>query len=268
MRFSLVTLALLLCHSVEGGVSRPEIAVNLDGSVGGGSEFSAGVSPVIKWAASSTVCGGNCDVEGGINLKVDESNKNPYSVWGKVKSSVFGWKLAGRFNVDSSNLSKVGVEIGMSGGPVDTGIQIKGGVDGDGEVSVSNVKVSQSVDAFGGSLKVSPSYNIANGRGDVTVSYGIEGTTVTVDANEDTQKLTVEKEFGDNLVAPSISTTGDVTLSLSRSIEKGTVSATIKPNDSVNLKWEDGKWSANLNAPMEGAGFTDGVHLGISCSGF
>jgi hypothetical protein len=208
-------------------------------------------------------------IQGGVNLKVVESNAMPYSVWGKVKKSLMGWSVAARVDADSSDLNQMAVDLQLSGGPANTGIQLKGSANGAARSgTVSSVKLTQSVDGLGGAWTVIPQYNLDSGKGDVKVAYGIAGATVTVDAAGDSQKVTVSKQFGEkNRIAPSISTKGDVELEYSRSIASGSLTTTIKPNNSINVKWQDGNWAANLNAPMAGIEFKEGAKLSVSCSG-
>jgi hypothetical protein len=208
-------------------------------------------------------------IQGGVNLKVVESNAMPYSVWGKVKKSLLGWNVAARVDTDSSDLNQMAVDLQLSGGPAGTAIQLKGSANAaDRSGSVSSVKVTQKVDGLGGSWTVAPRYNLDSGKGDVKVAYGIAGATVTVDAAGDSQKVTVSKQFGEkNRIAPSISTQGDVELEYSRSIASGSLTTTIKPNKSVNVNWQDGSWAVNLNAPVEGIEFKKGAKVSVSCSG-
>mmetsp|Transcript_46771 Transcript_46771/g.141683 ORF Transcript_46771/g.141683 Transcript_46771/m.141683 type:complete len:88 (-) Transcript_46771:81-344(-) len=74
----------------------------------------------------------------------------------------------------------------------------------------------------------------------------------------DDQTLTVSRQVtDDDTIAPSISSSGDVSLQWKRSLDAGQITTTLKPSDSVNVKWEDGAWTANIEAPMDGMSVED-----------
>lgn len=153
------------------------------------------------------------------------------------------------------------------GGPSETGLLLSGTADTDaGTISLENVKVSQNVDTVDGVWTVIPSYNLVTQQGNVKLAYGNPGVSLSLDANMDQQKVTVAKGFGTNIIAPSITNQGDVEVQVTRRFETGFVTATIKPNESVNVKWSDGKWVANVKAPMNGD-FAKEAKITLSCTG-
>lgn len=205
-----------------------------------------------------------------MNLRVDDTGEMPFTVWGKVKSTLMGWNVAARVSADSTNINKLGLDVQASGGPVGTGIQVTGSADADAlTAKIASVKLSQSVQALGGSLTVEPGYNLNAEKANVKVVYGIDGTAVVVNADATTQMVTVLQQLGDNnRIAPSITSDGDVTLEYRRAIQTGSLTATLKPKDSVNLRWADGKWMVNVNAPIEGVGINaEGIKFSASCTG-
>lgn len=206
--------------------------------------------------------------QGGLTVKADvKSNTIPFRGWAKIKRSAFGFQSSARFDVDSDNLNKVGVDLAILGGPTKTGLLVSGSVDTEhGIVALENVKVSQNVDSLGGVWSVVPSYNVGSQKGNVQLAYGSSGIAVSLDADVDQQKLTVAKGFGANVIAPSITNQGDVEVQFTRMLPTGSVVATIKSNDSVNIKWSDGKWIANINAPI-GRDFAKETRVTLSCMG-
>lgn len=153
------------------------------------------------------------------------------------------------------------------GGPTGTGLLVSGSVDTDnGIVALENVKVSQNVDSLGGVWSVVPSYNLGSQKGNVKLAYGSSGISVSLDADIDQQKLTVAKGFGANVIAPSITNQGDVEVQFTRQLPTGSVTATIKSNDSINVKWSDGKWVANVKAPI-GRDFAKEAKVTLGCTG-
>lgn len=164
-------------------------------------------------------------------------------------------------------MSKVGVDLAVIGGPTGTGLLLKGTVDTDnGIIALENVKVSQNVDTLGGVWSVVPSYNVGSQKGNVKLAYGSSGISVSLDADIDQQKLTVAKGFGNNVLAPSITNQGDVEVQFTRKLSTGSVTATIKSNDFVNVQWTDGRWVANVKAPIS-SDFAKETKLTLSCTG-
>ncbi len=164
-------------------------------------------------------------------------------------------------------MSKVGVDLAILGGPTGTGLLVSGSVDTDqGIVALENVKLSQNVDSLGGVWSVVPSYNLGSQKGNVKLAYGTSGVSVSIDADMDQQKLTVAKGFGANVIAPSITNQGDVEVQFTRKLPTGSVVATVKSNESLNVKWSDGKWVANLKAPL-GRDFAKEARVTLSCTG-
>lgn len=206
--------------------------------------------------------------QGGLTVKADvKSNTIPFRGWAKIKRSAFGIQSSAKFDVDSEDLTKVGVDLAIIGGPTGTGLLLTGTVDTDnGLVALENVKVSQNVDTLGGVWSVVPSYNIGSQKGNVKLAYGSSGVSVSLDADVDQQKVTVAKGFGANVIAPSITNQGDVEVQFTRKLQTGSVTATIKSNDSVNIKWTDGKWVANVKAPISGD-FAKEAKVTLSCTG-
>lgn len=126
-------------------------------------------------------------------------------------------------------------------------------------VSVSKVNVKKSL----GGLTVNPRVTLGD-KTDVSVAYDWENTSVKVDAVRDAQKLTIAQKIGENnLIRPSITTGGDFSVDYERTLDTGTtLTTTLSPNDSVNVKLEDGPWMCNINAPVDGLSF-DGITIAI-----
>ena len=93
-------------------------------------------------------------------------------------------------------------------------------------------------------------------RGDVVVSYDAGGAGVRVVASPDsTGEITVSQNVmgPDNVLSPSIPTGGDMSLRWDRNLKDGgSLTTTVAPGDSVGVRWTDGPWVADVNAPLEG----------------
>lgn len=185
-------------------------------------------------------------------MSVTDDQAMPYSLWGKIKKTVGGVGLSARMDTKSSNMNSFDLDLQAVKGP--TGIQLKGKADTeDNSVAINNLKLSQKIAAPGGSLTLVPKYNIPKQKADITLSYGTDMGTITIDANKDKQKVTISKDFGDEIgaVKPSITTDGDVELQYSRSLGSGSVAASYKPNEYAEVTYTDGPWEATVTAPMD-----------------
>jgi len=255
---NLITRLALLSSSVWvvvlAGPSKPELSLRINSD-----SFDKGLGlgllePTVKWQTSGSLA--DCDVQGGLEMSVTEETSMPYKLWGKVKKTVGGIGLSTRVDTSSSNLNALGLDVQATKGA--TNLQIKGKADtGDASVSVNTVKVKQTLPALGGSLTLIPKYNLPAKKADVTVSYSTGGTVFTVDADASKQKVTIQQPLPETIggsVAPSITTEGDITLSYSRPVGSGVVSATYKPNDFATVTYNDGPWSATVKAPMDSFG--------------
>lgn len=131
---------------------------------------------------------------------------------------------------------------------------------GDATFTTRGVNIRTSIEAPKGKVTLSPRYNVGNKKADIGVSYAVAGTSVSIDSAS--KKVTLAQVVGGKtLVIPSITPNGDLDVTVQRNFEGfGRVTAAIKPNSAVNVKWEDGPWVANMNAPMNGFKF-DGVDV-------
>lgn len=187
-------------------------------------------------------------------MRVENVDSMPFSLWGKLKRSFGGWNLSARFDSSSDDLNTWGVDLRAVGAGGSTALQATGAASlAATYAEVSNLKLTQKVNGLGGSWTLIPRFNVRSRKADMTVAYAIEDTVVIVDAASNKQKVTINQRIGENnAVSPSITTDGEVDFEYRRSLASGSLSATVKPNDSINLKWEDGPWEANFKVPMEG----------------
>lgn len=186
----------------------------------------------------------------------------PFHLWGKAQKTVSGVSLSAQADASSANLNQLEVDLRASS--AGTSLQIQGSLDVDNTVvEVGNVKLTQKLKGLGGSWTVAPRYNVKSSKSDLAVAYGIQDTVISIDAALDRQKIRVSQTIGDNQVSPSISTEGEVELEYRRNIGTGAVTAAIKPNSHIGVKWEDGPWVADFQAPMDGMTFTDGVKMNV-----
>ena len=177
----------------------------------------------------------------------------PYGVWGRVKGSVGDIGLSAKVETSSGNLNTLGLNV-QATAPSGTTMQVAGVAKTDKpSVSIGNVQVTQTVDTNVGTFAITPKYNLDSGSANVKLAYGRDDTSVTIDANADSQKVTVSQAFGGkNLLTPSITSDGDVEVQYKRSIGSGAATVAVKPGSHVGVTYEDGPWVATVTADLDG----------------
>jgi hypothetical protein len=88
----------------------------------------------------------------------------------------------------------------------------------------------------------------------VFLGYDTGRTAVTIEASQSKQKLTLSQELPKgNLIVPSVTSKGDFAVAWKKSLPDGnSVTTTLKVNDSICVKWQDGPWTATMVSPMDG----------------
>ena len=176
----------------------------------------------------------------------------PCSIWGKIKGSFQGIDVSAQADTTSETLTTFGLDLQASA-PTGTSLQVTAVADTEKpSLTIGNVKLTQKIKTDFGAFTVIPKYNVPSSKADVRVSYGRDDTIVTIDATADKQKITVSQAIGDDIVSPTFSTDGDVEFAYSRSVGPGTLTTTYKPDAYLGFTYEDGPWTATLQAPVEG----------------
>mmetsp|Transcript_4212 Transcript_4212/g.6393 ORF Transcript_4212/g.6393 Transcript_4212/m.6393 type:complete len:268 (+) Transcript_4212:116-919(+) len=253
-----LVLACGLLETSHAEIGTPKVSIGLSngnhGKIGG-------LEPKVNWKATGEY--GSFDMEGGIDMTVEDVDSMPYSVWGKIKRSIVGgFDLSARADAKAQSLSQVGLEFRLDGDTTSVQVLCSAAAD---SFSVNKVNAKKSVTLFGGKLSVNPRFLLGAGTTEATVAYDLEKTSIVVDATSSSQKLTVGRQIGDDLfISPSITTDTRFSLDVAKSTDSvGKITTTLTPNECINLKWEDGPWTANINAPMSGIKFDEGVNVGI-----
>lgn len=264
MKTCISAVALIsLISSVEAGVG-PQISVGVSNH---------GVEPALKWKTSGSAAG-LFEYEGGVDATVETSKTEaheasilgkitgrdedvpskveaalPYVVWGKIKRSVGDFDLTAKGSVKSTQLENINLDVNVDG-PIGS-LQITGKA---GEsIAVKGIQYKKAFGALGGKLSLNPRYSVAGNSPDVGVGYTAGGTSVGIDTAGST-KLTVRQRLGENnVVAPTVSTSGDWSLAYTRQMtDSGALTTTYKPNTSLKLEYKDGPWVGSLVSPVDG----------------
>lgn len=118
-------------------------------------------------------------------------------------------------------------------------------------VTLSKVQVTKDISTIGGTLTLTPKYDLGSSKGDIRLGYAMDGTSFQLDAQS--KKLTVAHSFSDrDTIVPTVNLAGDVSLSYSRNLDKGRITTTYTPNDSVKVQWSDGVYETTFKAPLDG----------------
>jgi hypothetical protein len=99
---------------------------------------------------------------------------------------------------------------------------------------------------------------------EVTIDHQMDNTNVKLTASADNQEVTISQQIDDNnRIAPTINNRGDISVQWERSLgDDSALTATLKPNDSLNVEWKDNDWTANVDMPMDGAN-VNGANVSI-----
>lgn len=260
-----VALAKQCLAGSDGGLPPPEISIGLNTASASTSKF-GGIEPLIKWKNNGKYM--SCDVEGGIDITLTDVNKFKESVWGKVKKNVkgFGLSAAGKMSLKQPKFIDFDIQCDT---PAETKIQaLASTTEGfNGGFSVDKVKMVQALDTDIGAVVIAPTYDMNSRKGDLSLAYANnDSSSIQVDVNTDKDaKVTFTKRVGDTTIfQPSLTTSGQVELQYDTKVAYGTLSTTYKPDHHVNVKWSDGAWQANFNAPMSGYyNLNEGVKVSV-----
>jgi len=90
---------------------------------------------------------------------------------------------------------------------------------------------------------------------EITVDHQMDRTNIKLTASADNQEVTISQQLDDaNRIAPTINNRGDVSVEWERSLgDDSSLTAKLKPNDSLNVEWRDNDWTANVDMGLDGA---------------
>ena len=173
-----------------------------------------------------------------------------------------GWGVSARAEFQGTDFTNAGVEIDANNADVDLDIHLEANA-GNG-FSVNRVEATKRLNSDGANIAVNPRYNVESEEADVVISYDKDGTSLELTASQDAQSLTLSRQLDDdNRVAPTLSSSGDVSVEWERSLgDDNSLTATLSPNNSLDLEWKDADWTANINMPIDGTDIT-GTNVSI-----
>jgi hypothetical protein len=148
-----------------------------------------------------------------------------------------------------------------------------GSEEADVVVSYDNGSTNVQLTASAESQEVSATHNMGDtivgvtasaDSQEVTLDHTMDSTNIKLTASADNQEITVRQQLDDNnSVAPTINNNGDMSVAWERSLgDDSSLTATLKPNESLDVEWNDGDWTANVNCGLDGVN-VDGANVSI-----
>jgi hypothetical protein len=223
-----------------------------------------GLDPTVTW--ENCAKSGDFDLSYGIEAAVHPTSdlaSLPRSIWGKVKTNVSGWGVTARAEVDAQSLETANVQIDADNTENDLSVRLTA-TGGGKDFAIRSFEATKGFDADGAHITFNPRYNMETKESDVVVDYANGDTTVTLTASLDAQKVTLSQQVdANNRVAPTVSSEGAFSLEWERTLtDDSSLTATLKPNDSLDVEWKDSDWTANINMPIDGTN-VNGANVSI-----
>jgi hypothetical protein len=208
----------------------------------------------------------------------------PRKIWGKASTDISGWGVSARADVNPQDMGRADVEINADNAANDLSVNLVASAGND--FAVRRVEATKGLDANGGRITVTPRFNLEDDSRDVVINYSNDSTDVKLTASADAQEVEVNHNLGDtdlklsasagnqevtisqridanNRVAPTVNNNGDFSVEWERRLgDDSSLTATLRPNDSLDVEWRDDAWTANVNMPIDGANI-NGANVSI-----
>jgi hypothetical protein len=222
-----------------------------------------GLDPTLTWSDSTST--GDLDLSYGIKAAVRPTTdlaSLPRSIWGKASTDISGWGVSARAEVDGQNFNNADVELQASNAKADLSVSVD--AQAGKNMVVRSVEATKGLNQNGARITVTPRYNLQTEDKDVVLTYSKDNTNAKLTASADSQELTVSQQIdADNRLAPTINNNGDFSLEYERRLsDSSSLTANLKPNDSLDVEWKDADWTANVKMPIDGTN-VKGVNVGI-----
>jgi len=257
MKYSVLAL-LAFTGAAAGG--KPSLSISVrDGKFDG----IEGLDPTISWENSAKA--GDLDITYGIEAAARPTAdlaSLPRSIWGKAKTDISGWGVTARAEVDAQKMNGADIEVDASNNEQDLSVRLTASAGKD--FNVRTVEATKGFDSNGAHVTVTPRFNVETDERDVVVNYDNGDTNVKLTASAESQKVTISQQIDSkNRVAPTITSSGDLSVEWERTLaDDSSLTATLKPNDSLDVEWKDNAWTANVNMPIDGTSI-NGANVSI-----
>lgn len=223
------------------------------------------LDPTLSWSDSQR--SGDLDISYGIESAVRPTSdlaSLPRSIWGRAATTISGWGVAARADVDAQNLNQADVEVDAANSDLDLAVKLTANASSKQTFNVRTVEISKGIDNNGARITVTPRFDLEHDDRDVVVTYTKDQTNAKLTASADNQELTISQQIdSDNRIAPTVDSKGAISLEWERRLsDSSSLTANLKPSNSLDVEWKDAAWTANVNMPIDGAS-VKGVNVGI-----
>jgi hypothetical protein len=247
MKFSAIVLASLVSVAAAG---KPRLSIHVrDGKYKG----LDALDPTLTWEDSSSA--GDIDLSYGVEASARPTSdlaSLPRNVWGKASTDVSGWGVSARAEVDAQARDSADLELDAANEDLDLSLKLTASAGGD--FAVQTVQATKGFDRDDARVTVTPRFNLETDDKDVEVNYSTDKTNVKLTASADEQEVTISQQINDdNRIAPTVNSRGDISVEWERRIsDDSSLTANLKPDDSLDFEWKDSAWTANVNMPIKG----------------
>jgi len=222
-----------------------------------------GLDPTVVWENSGRA--GDLDISYGVKAAARPTTdiaSLARSIWGKASTDVSGWGLSARAEVEGTDFTNINLDVDADNEDADLNLHLVARAGQD--FSIRSVEATKGFDANGARVTVTPRFNLENDERDVVVNYNNDKTNVKLTASANNQQLTFSQQIDAlNRIAPSISNNGDISVEWERRLsDDSSLTANLKPNDSLNVEWKDNAWTAKVNMAIDGTSI-NGANVSI-----
>lgn len=234
-----------------------------DGKYGGGLDA---LDPTLSWSGAQST--DDIDISYGMESSVRPTSdlaSLPRSIWGRMATSISGWGVSARADVDAQNLNAADIQVDAANEDLDLAVKLTANTSTKDSFNVRTVEVSKGIhNADGSRITVTPRFTLESDARDVVITYAKDKTDLTLTASVNHQEITIPQQLDtNNRIAPTISNDGDISVEWERRLsDSSSLTANLKPNDSLDVEWKDAAWTANVNMPIDGTN-VKGVNVGI-----
>jgi len=256
-----ITTFVLASFLGVAAANKPQLSLSVrDGSFDG----LEGLDPTLSWECSQST--GDVDLSYGVKASARPTTdlaSLPRSIWGKASTDVSGWGVSARAEVQGTDFTNANLDFDADNEDADLSLHLTASV-GDAGSSVRSIEATKGFESNGARVTVTPRLNLENDDRDVVINYNNDRTNVKLTASVDNQEVTVSQQIDDdNRVAPTINNRGDVSVEWERRLsDDSSLTANLKPNDSLDVEWRDAAWTANIKMPIDGTNI-NGANVSI-----
>ena len=236
----------------------------------------------MSWESTS-YAGDNVDLSYGFQASATPTTdiaSLPRSIWGKAAVSDLagrGWDFAAKAEVRGTDFSNPNLELDAGNEDYDVNLHMVANAGRKNYFQLRSIEATKGFDvaATGAHITITPRYKVLaaknedddhdkdddddddykdyNHSSDIVLNYAGDRTNVKLTASLDnTQQLTISQQINnDNRIAPTITSDGDISLEWERRLSAdSSVTANLRPNQALNIKWKDAAWTAVVNMPI------------------